>query len=56
MNREGKKVYTTDVIVEDQEFAEGRRAQEGQPPAEGPAPADGLPDIPDDIDDELPFR
>lgn len=56
VNREGKKVYTTDVIVEDQEFAEGRRAQEGQPPAEGPAPADGLPDIPDDIDDELPFR
>ena len=55
-NRDGQKVYTTEVVVEEQEFAESRRAQEGQPPAEGPAPADGLPDIPDDIDDELPFR
>lgn len=57
VNREGKKVYTTNVVVEDQEFAEGRRTQEGQPPAEGPAPdGDALLDIPDNIDEELPFR
>ena len=57
VNREGKKVYTTDIVVEEQEFAESRRAQEGQPPAEGPAPAgDGPLDIPDNIDEELPFR
>lgn len=44
-NKDGQKVYTTDVVVEDQEFAESRRAAaetQAQPDAgyEGGAPLD----------------
>ena len=65
-NRDGQKVYTTDVIVEDQEFAESKNAsaQSAGPapaPAERPAPAsaigDGFMNIPDGVEDEgLPFN
>ena len=58
-NKEGQKVYTTDVVVEDQEFAESKAASENnagfapQPAAAAPtAPAgDGFMNIPDNIDD-----
>ena len=33
VNREGQKVYTTDIIVEDQEFAESKAASEGSAPS-----------------------
>lgn len=53
-DREGRKVYTTDVIVEEQEFAEGKRAA-GQPKPM-PEDADGFIQIPDGVEDEgLPF-
>ena len=68
-NRDNQKVYTTDVVVEEHEFAESRNASSGNsannnsrnvnpdmnPPA---APDDdGFMNIPDDIDDEgLPFN
>lgn len=64
-NKEGQRVYTTDVVVEDQEFAESKaNSSEGgyQAPsnAERPAPsaaaADGFMNIPDGIDEELPFN
>ena len=50
---EGKngKVYTTEVIVEDQEFAQNKEEKEERPK---PAPDDFM-TIPDDIDEELPF-
>ena len=51
-NKDGNKVYTTDVVVEEQEFCESKNAQ-GVP--EGPAPDDGFMNIPDDLDGELPF-
>ena len=61
-NKEGQKVYTTDVVVEEQEFAESKNAgtdNSGFTPA-GPAgatdPGDGFMNIPDGIDDELPFN
>ena len=64
-NRDGQKVYTTEVIVEDQEFAESRAESEANrssfqsSPAPGPAPSidagDGFMNIPDGIDEELPF-
>ena len=62
-NRDGQKVYTTDVVVEDQEFAESKSASEGTggfapaaPSAmSGPA-GDGFMNIPDGIDEELPFN
>ena len=67
-NRDGQKVYTTDVVVEEQEFAESKAASENSmrsmaaAPAPGPAPtpsaasADGFMNIPDGIDEELPFN
>ena len=62
-NKDGVRVYTTDVVVEDQEFAESKNASAangGYAPAErndsAPAAAgDGFMNIPDGIDEELPF-
>lgn len=61
-NKDGQKVYTTDVVVEQQEFAESKNAgmdSSGFTPA-GPAeatdPGDGFMNIPDGIDEELPFN
>ena len=71
-NRDGQKVYTTDVIVEEQEFAESKaaasesgmmRQSAPSPMAASPMPspaqassADGFMNIPDGIDEELPFN
>ena len=54
-NREGQKVYTTDVVVEEQEFAESKKASQGGN-AEPKPDADGFINIPDGIDEELPFH
>lgn len=62
-NRDGNKVYTTDVVVEEQEFAESKKASEGNNNSGGsnygqnsPEPhGDGFMNIPDGIDEELPF-
>ena len=58
-NRDGNKVYTTDVVVEEQEFAESKNAQShaaGQAAAGKPqVDPDGFMNIPDGIDEELPF-
>ena len=71
-NKDGNKVYTTDVVVENQEFAESKSASGGS--GSGPAAAsgnsgsaqqtpppvgtdpDGFMSIPDGIDEELPFQ
>ena len=75
-NREGVKVYTTDVVVEEQEFAESKNASAensasygagkyggnygsapaSSAPASAPVSADGFMNIPDGIDEELPFN
>lgn len=58
-NRDGQKVYTTDVVVEEQEFAESKSSNSGnnsQPTASrGLNSSDGFMNIPDGIDEELPF-
>ena len=78
-NRDGNKVYTTEVVVDNQEFAESKaasdaaRAQAGPKsdmprqnapryqdaphtaPAAQDAPDDGFMNIPEGIDEELPF-
>lgn len=56
-NKDGQKVYTTDVIVEDQEFAESKGPSDASKPVNPPAPtsADGFVNIPDNIAEELPF-
>ena len=71
-NKDGVKVYTTEVVVEDQEFAESKNASGGNDGgynnnysnggyAGGNAPAAsgagaGFMNIPDGIDEELPFN
>lgn len=69
-NKDGVKVYTTDVVVEEQEFAESKNASQGasmdggfrreQAPASRPTPSaaagDGFMNIPEGIDEELPFN
>ena len=65
-NKDGQKIYTTDVVVEEQEFAESRaeaeanRASFQRQSAPSPAPSadagDGFMNIPDGIDEELPFN
>ena len=56
-NQEGQKIYTTDVVVERQEFLE-KRADNGRQPDSGAAESydDRFMDIPDGIDEELPFN
>ena len=65
-NKDGQRVYTTDVVVEEQEFAESKAASEQSAASYGarqeaaPAPSapvgDGFMNIPDGIDEELPFN
>lgn len=68
-NREGQKVYTTDVVIDELEFAESKNAAANngfdnsgyqQPsmarPEPGQAAGDGFMNIPDGIDEELPFN
>ncbi len=71
-NKDGVKVYTTEVVVEDQEFAESKNNNsEGgygnnsygggfgggnSQPAAPMAAGDGFMNIPDGIDEELPFN
>lgn len=59
--KDGRTVYTTDIVVEEHEFCEGRKAQEG--PQRGsmdnlPADSqiDGFLAIPEGVDEELPFK
>ena len=82
-NKEGVKVFTTEVVVENQEFCEskaasdeanrnfggqsydggqrggndgyGQPAPQRRPSAPAEAPGDGFMNIPDGIDEELPF-
>lgn len=71
-NKDGVRVYTTEVVVEEHEFAESRNASAGNEGFSGgyngggyaggnnaPAPSgagDGFMNIPDGIDEELPFN
>ena len=63
-NRDGVKVYTTEVVVEEQEFAESKAVSDShvnrsasQPAAPDMADfsAEGFMNIPDEIGGELPF-
>lgn len=53
-NRDGVKVYTTDVAVESQEFAESKASQGETSRPE--APGDGFMDIPEGLETNLPFK
>lgn len=54
-NKDGQKVYTTDVMIEEQEFAESKKSDDSQPePSE--SANDGFMNIPEGIEAELPFK
>lgn len=60
-NQDGTKIYTTDVVVESCEFVESKGSQQQETKNEdnggfGPAGYDGFMNIPDGIDEELPFN
>lgn len=55
-NKDGQKVYTTDVVVEEQEFAESKATSQQKPSGPAPDNSDGFMNIPDGIDEELPFN
>lgn len=55
-NKEGQKVYTTDVIIEEQEFAESKAASGTAQTNPQTAPDDEFVPIPDNITDSLPFK
>ena len=62
-NKDGQRVYTTDVVAENVEFAESKNASGGgdfnsTPSAPSPSGAagDGFMNIPEGIDEELPFN
>ena len=62
-NNSGARVYTTDVVIEEQDFAESKKASqqntpsntqrsEPEPPTES---SDGFMEIPEGIESQLPF-
>ena len=70
-NKDGVKVYTTDVVVDDQEFAESKNAASAGIPSgsqstenigaapnsnSGSGATEGFMNIPDGIEDEIPFK
>ena len=63
-NKDGQRVYTTDVVAENVEFAESKNNSSagndfgGAPSAPSPSGAagDGFMNIPEGIDEELPFN
>ena len=63
-NKDGQRVYTTDVVVEEQEFAESRAESDANranfqhqaAPAPSADAGDGFMNIPEGIDDVLPFN
>lgn len=65
--KDGQRIYTTDVVVEEQEFAESKSASENNSgyhnnmsapakPDPDMAAGDGFMNIADGIDEELPFN
>lgn len=62
-NKDGNKVYTTDVVVEEQEFCESKNANNSNSQQSNTANASNQPSsgndfmsIPEGIEDDLPFK
>lgn len=58
-NKDGNTVYTTDVVVEEQDFADGNQSNNnsyGSGASNNYSNDDGFMSIPDGIDDGLPFN
>ena len=55
-NKDGNKVYTNDCLIENVEFAESKTSSGNQNNTEPAGNSDGFMNIPDGIDEELPFN
>ena len=59
-NKDGQKVYSVQVLIEELEFAESKNAANaasgGSRPSNGPVSSDGFMSIPEGTEDELPFN
>lgn len=56
-NKDGQKVYTTDVVIEEQEFAESKQgSSQAAVEEQGEPVGNGFMKIPDGIEEELPFN
>ena len=55
-NKEGQKIYTTEVIVDEQEFAESKNTDDNNTNPESNTDSEGFMNIPEGIDEELPFH
>lgn len=59
-NKEGQKVYSTKIVVDEMEFAESKGSGGDYQPSARPTPSDvgsdGFMNIPDGLDEELPFN
>ena len=53
-NKDGQKVYSVQIMVEEIEFAESKAA--GQSQQNDSMPGDGFMNIPDGVESELPFN
>ena len=54
-NKDGNTVYTTDVVVEEQEFCESK-SQSNSQPQPTPSNDNSWMNIPDGVEDSLPFN
>lgn len=54
-NKDGIRVYTTEVIVEEQDFAESKRASDSGA-ASPSTDSEGFMSIPDGLENDLPFK
>jgi single-strand DNA-binding protein len=53
--KDGVKHYSEQIMIESIEFAESKRASEENAGNANPAPSDGFADVPNVIEEELPF-
>lgn len=54
-NKNGQKVFTTDVVVEEQEFAESKSSNQQNSSGQTASSGDSFMNIPDGIDEQVPF-
>ncbi len=54
-NRDGQKVYTTEVVADKAEFVENKSDGNSAPKPE-PKPTNGFVDLPEGLNEELPFH
>ena len=55
-NKDGQRVYTTDVVLEEVEFAESKAAAQNSRTEPAQTDSDGFMNIPDGLEEGLPFN